>query len=350
MKTKSKILFFLTLLLLSIPTGYGQQDINKVIEKFKNYNANRTKFIVSSHRGFWHEAAENSKLAYDKAIEIGTDMVEIDVRLTSDKIPVVFHDGCLNRVTNKKGVISSYTWAELQGTKLKNYQGFLTNQELLSLEQAFVHLKNKALINLDIKGKGKEYEFILKEAIRLAKKHQILRQLVVKGPLQLEELEKILTDAGTSLQDIFYTPVVHENATEKYFTDYLNNTNIYGMELIFKQQSSPMLKPGGFVERARNNNKWVGTYSFWPESTKGVEAEVIVKQTNPNNPPERITVSCDDVPVYWSYDYKNSGNLNDFFDDARGNWEFLSTNNANYVITDRPQALISYFKSIGKAQ
>ena len=48
--------------------------------------------LVVAHRGAWGEAPQNSLAALETAIELGCDMVELDVRITRDGRPVVIHD------------------------------------------------------------------------------------------------------------------------------------------------------------------------------------------------------------------------------------------------------------------
>lgn len=56
---------------------------------------------VVTHRGAWDEAIpENSELTFIRANTSGTAIVETDVRLTSDQIPVLFHDSGLGRMTD----------------------------------------------------------------------------------------------------------------------------------------------------------------------------------------------------------------------------------------------------------
>lgn len=69
-----------------------------------------------AHRGLHDnetDAPENSKAAFRKAIEAGYG-IELDVQLTKDRIPVVFHDETLKRVCGAEGKVRDYTFQELQ--------------------------------------------------------------------------------------------------------------------------------------------------------------------------------------------------------------------------------------------
>ena len=69
-----------------------------------------------AHRGLHDnesDAPENSMAAFRKAIEAGYGM-EMDVQLSKDRIPVVFHDETLNRVCGVDGNVRDYTYEELQ--------------------------------------------------------------------------------------------------------------------------------------------------------------------------------------------------------------------------------------------
>ncbi len=73
-----------------------------------------------AHRGLFDnafEAPENSLLAFRKAVEAGYG-IEMDVQLSKDKIPVVFHDATLNRACGIDGNVWDYTLEELQKMKL----------------------------------------------------------------------------------------------------------------------------------------------------------------------------------------------------------------------------------------
>lgn len=72
--------------------------------------------VLYAHRGLHDnssDAPENSMRAFKKAVDAGYG-IELDVQLTKDKVPVVFHDFTLKRVCGVEGKVSDYTFEELQ--------------------------------------------------------------------------------------------------------------------------------------------------------------------------------------------------------------------------------------------
>lgn len=71
-------------------------------------------FAVVAHRGASGYEPENTIRAIEKAIDIGADAVEVDVRLSKDKVPVVIHDETIDRTTNGSGRVDSYTVQQIK--------------------------------------------------------------------------------------------------------------------------------------------------------------------------------------------------------------------------------------------
>ncbi len=67
-----------------------------------------------AHRGASSNAPENTRVAFQKAIDDGAEGLEFDVRLTKDGVPVVFHDASLRRIAQINYKISELTIAELR--------------------------------------------------------------------------------------------------------------------------------------------------------------------------------------------------------------------------------------------
>jgi glycerophosphoryl diester phosphodiesterase len=69
---------------------------------------------LMAHRGIPWDWPENSLLSFRKALETGAAILEFDVRLSKDKVPVIMHDDSLDRTTNRKGFIAEKTLAEIK--------------------------------------------------------------------------------------------------------------------------------------------------------------------------------------------------------------------------------------------
>jgi glycerophosphoryl diester phosphodiesterase len=68
---------------------------------------------VVAHRGASAAAPENTLAAMRRAAEMGARWAECDVRLSADGVPVVIHDGTLDRTTDGHGALAAHTAAEL---------------------------------------------------------------------------------------------------------------------------------------------------------------------------------------------------------------------------------------------
>lgn len=72
--------------------------------------------VLYAHRGLHDnrtDAPENSLKAFAKAVEAGYG-IEMDIQLTKDGVPVVFHDFTLQRMCGTEGKVCDYTYEELQ--------------------------------------------------------------------------------------------------------------------------------------------------------------------------------------------------------------------------------------------
>src|SRR4029077_18574646 len=75
----------------------------------------QTRHVVAiSHRGEHLHHPENTMPAFEEAIRLGADYIEVDVRTTSDGKLILSHDGTVNRCTNGQGEVSKMSFDELR--------------------------------------------------------------------------------------------------------------------------------------------------------------------------------------------------------------------------------------------
>lgn len=101
-----------------------------------------------AHRGLFDnatEAPENSLSAFKKAVEAGYG-IELDVQLSKDDIPVVFHDASLRRMCGVDGKVWEYTLEELQKMKLAD-----SNETIQTFEKVLETVGGKVPLIVEYK-------------------------------------------------------------------------------------------------------------------------------------------------------------------------------------------------------
>ncbi|RLG27959.1 hypothetical protein DRN98_10190 [Methanosarcinales archaeon] len=131
--------------------------------------------LVIAHKGFSGSYPENTLLSIRKALELGVDGIEVDVRVTKDNKLVLFHDTGVKRLTGRKGRIRKKTYAEL--SKLRVNQA----EKIPLLSQALNFINDKKYNGLkyfilDIKIAGFE-----KQIITMIKKKKVMNKIILSS-------------------------------------------------------------------------------------------------------------------------------------------------------------------------
>ena len=117
------------------------------VVKIEEYVERMLPTLCVAHRGFSGRYPQSTRLAFEKAIEVGADMVEFDVRLTSDNKLVVFHDPHLMRFceNGRNMLIEDTPLSKLVSVDMG------MNQSMLSFDQALEFLAGRIGMNIHIK-------------------------------------------------------------------------------------------------------------------------------------------------------------------------------------------------------
>jgi glycerophosphoryl diester phosphodiesterase len=100
------------------------------------------------HRGAAGHVTGNTLASIAKALTLGVDFVEIDVRATRDGHPVVFHDRRVDGSTDGSGAVIELTLEEMR--RLRTADG----QPIPTLDEALAVINNRVGLMLDIKSPG----------------------------------------------------------------------------------------------------------------------------------------------------------------------------------------------------
>jgi glycerophosphoryl diester phosphodiesterase len=101
-----------------------------------------------AHRGAKAYEPENTLIAFQKALDLNADGIELDVHLSADGHIIVIHDETIDRTTDGKGLVSSFSLSELKSFLIDG------KYKIPTLNEVFDLVDKKCLINIELKGIG----------------------------------------------------------------------------------------------------------------------------------------------------------------------------------------------------
>ena len=202
---------------------------------------NGSDVLVAAHRGAWRVAPENSIEAIEKAIEMGVDIVEIDVRKTLGGKLILRH-----------------------GPVLFHPAGAPT------LEEALLAAKGKVLLNID-----KAFGYF-DEVMEIAERTGTVEQIIMKSSLRAHQVLPVL---GAYKGRVIFMPMVNLNRSGAMvrIEEYVQKLDTPVYELNFGRDSNPVIQ----IARARLKGRsrlWYTT--LWPSHCGG--RDDAVSEVNPD--------------------------------------------------------------------
>ncbi|WP_268224368.1 glycerophosphodiester phosphodiesterase family protein [Sinomicrobium oceani] len=130
---------------------FAQQESNFDLAKKHLETLSPNLVLVAAHRGPHKQLPENSLASIEKAIESGIDIVEIDVRVSKDGVPVIMHDNNIKRTTTGEGVVEKMTLEELKKVFLLDAEKQVTQERIPTLKEVLDLARNRVFLDLDMK-------------------------------------------------------------------------------------------------------------------------------------------------------------------------------------------------------
>ena len=190
---KYSYLFFLALVWTACTTSTDIPRSEQIRADLLNPECKRV--LVASHRADWRGWPENSIPAIESAINMGVDIVELDLQCTADSQLIIMHDGKLNRTTTGKGVIAEMTLDSIRNFRLKNGVSIRTRHEIPTLREVLLLCKGRVLINLD---KADRYFDLV---VPILQETGTTRQIIMKGRKPADEVRALY---GQYLDEVIY--------------------------------------------------------------------------------------------------------------------------------------------------
>jgi glycerophosphoryl diester phosphodiesterase len=153
------------------------------------------------HRGAAGHVTGNTLASITKALALGVDFVEIDVRATRDGHPVVFHDRRVDATTDGSGAVIELTREEM--LRLRTADG----QPIPTLEDALACINNRVGLMLDIKSPG-----IVKRVWASVTGNKFVRPVIYASFLHTELLAVKRLASGAHTMALLDSAPVHPTA------------------------------------------------------------------------------------------------------------------------------------------
>lgn len=149
-------------------------------------------FEIVAHRGIPTEAPENTIASFQRAVELGADAIELDVRLTADKVPVVYHYYYLQENTSASGAIFNFTLEQLRDVKVFCKNNSATNHGWIStLSEILEMFSGNIGLEIEIKGPEPEAPEIIGNVLNQFKDFWSTFEITSYEPALLLAIQKI---------------------------------------------------------------------------------------------------------------------------------------------------------------
>jgi len=110
-------------------------------------------FEIVAHRGASIEAPENTIPSFQRPVDLGADAIELDVRLTRDRVPIIYHYFYLDEATSTSGPVFDYTFDQLQDVDVLGAGGNTVNDcRIPTLHEVLETFGGRIGLEIEIKG------------------------------------------------------------------------------------------------------------------------------------------------------------------------------------------------------
>lgn len=243
-------------------------------------------FRVIAHRGASGYAPENTLSSFQKGLDLGADMLELDIHLSRDGELIVIHDPTLDRTTNGTGYIKNHSVKELKQFDAAKQFAAYRGERIPILQEVFDLAKNRATFAIEIKNCPVLYPDIEKKLVRLIEKNELVDKVLVIAFYHpsLKEIKRLNPDIQTG---ILYTGALLEPwvVAETVGANALHPRYEYTMaDIVAEAHKRDYLVHPWTINNRLDIEQWIkygvdGITSDYPDSLSGIAK---TRYNNPN--------------------------------------------------------------------
>lgn len=166
------------------------------------FQGNRSIYL-GAHRGASAYCPENTMPSFIKAIELGADLLELDVQLSKDGEIVVFHDFLLEKTSNGTGLLRDHTWRELQQLDVGSwYSNEFAGERIPTLEQVLDLSRGRVWLSIELKQQNSENAPLARKVVDLVSSYGMEDQVQI-----MSFNHKLLSEVRAYTSSIMVSPI-----------------------------------------------------------------------------------------------------------------------------------------------
>lgn len=158
--------------------------------------------ILLAHRGDFAHAPENTLPAFEQAIQKGADGIELDVKLTADGHVIVIHDSTVDRTTDGRGRVASFSLEAMRKLDAgKKFNETFSGTKIPLLAEVFEAVGKHKLINIELTNYVTPRDDLVARVCQLIKRHDNRQQILFSSffPSNLKAAAQILPEVPRAL-------------------------------------------------------------------------------------------------------------------------------------------------------
>ena len=260
--------------------------------------------LVASHRGDWRNWPENSIPAIESVIDMGVDIMELDLKLTADSVLVLCHDKTINRTTTGKGRVCDITYDSIRKCDLKRAHGVkIDNMKMPTLREALEVCKDRIVVNVD---QGYEYYDLV---LAITEELDMTDQVLIKGK---RPADVVAAKFAEYPRNMMYMPIIDilKPQGQQLFEEYRSKGIVPLAYEVCWNEYTPQVEECMKQVVESGSKLWVNT--LWASLCGGLDDDKAYAEKNPD-------------AVYGE----------------------MIRRGATIIQTDRPQFLLEYLRSKG---
>jgi glycerophosphoryl diester phosphodiesterase len=215
--------------------------------------------LVVAHRGASSREPENTIAAFEAAVQAGADVIELDVRATSDGIPVVMHDADVSATTDGSGPVHTLTLAEVK--RLDASRGSGARQEVPTLAEALEAIAEAGpvAVDLEVKNVPGEPAFDSPQEAVLHAAVEVIERASFPAALLISSFNWLTIERSREIAPHLPTGFLTVGAVDPHAA--LVYARQRGHDFVLPQSTALLESGHGFVEEAHGDGVRVGTWT-----------------------------------------------------------------------------------------